>query len=249
MVFSGKELTMDVDRTSKVATKLTSRQGEFLSSLLDLYRAHRRAISYTEVAAAMKVSKWTAYDILRGLYQRGFLRMEHAVPAGKGRSQILYRPSEQTPRIGEDIGYAAEARAVQWMLKVMGDYAGYGIAESIRLVARSVRQEKNAFRVVLRVCLMVVLFASWFSLDMDQLVHTRALVASGVSADTVLGVLGEIMFSLMRDEEWFVAHLGLPQQAMQEFVECEQIFRINVAQLSAGEKRLMVTVIGRALAL
>jgi hypothetical protein len=131
----------------------------------------------------------------------------------------------------------------------MKEYADDGVAESIRLVAQSVRQERNAFRVVLRVSLMVVLFANFFSLDMDRLVHTRALIASGVSAETVLGVLGEIMFSLMRDEEWFVSHFGLPRQAMQEFAECEQAFNASVAQLSAGEKRLMVTVIGQALAL
>lgn len=240
---------MNTDKVLKWKDKLTSRQREFLTSLLDLYRAQRRAISYIEVAAAMKVSKWTAYDVLRGLYQRGFLQVEHAVTAGKGRSQILYSPTGQALETGEDASHAAVGRALQWIRRRMKEYADDGVAESIRLVAQSVRQERNAFRVVLRVSLMVVLFANFFSLDMDRLVHTRALIASGVSAETVLGVLGEIMFSLMRDEEWFVSHFGLPRQAMQEFAECEQAFNASVAQLSAGEKRLMVTVIGQALAL
>lgn len=239
---------MKSDQIQDSTGKLTPRQHEFFSSLLRLYEAKGHAVSYKDVAAVMKVSKWTAYDVLRGLADRGIVHAEYALTPGKGRSQVLYSPVASSAA-----GVSAEANvnertALLWLRKTAEKYAKYGVAESISLAARSVREEKNAFRVALRVSLMIVLFASFFSVDMDQLVHTRALVASGVSADTILGLLGEIMFSLLQDEAWIMGHLSLPQKALQEFAEVQKSFMASVVQLSGLEKRLMVSAVGQALA-
>jgi predicted transcriptional regulator len=42
--------------------KITTRQKEFLQSLIDLYQDKGSPIHYSEVARKMGVSKWTAYD-------------------------------------------------------------------------------------------------------------------------------------------------------------------------------------------
>lgn len=239
---------MDKITMSNSTGKLTSRQQEFLQSLTTLYKACKQAVSYRDVASEMKVSKWTAYDVLRGLYQRGFLRMEHEIRSGKGRSQILYSPAESTLRVSEDTGDAAEHRTLKWLTGKIDEYAGYGVVESIRIVARHVRREKNPFQVVLYTSLMVVLFARAFRVDIDRLVNTRAFVAAGLSADMVLRLLSEVMFSLMCNEEWLMTNLASLQQSIQEFTEWKESFVVGLAQLSAGEKRLMVSVIGRAFA-
>jgi len=226
--------------------KLTSRQQEFLQSLVNLYEACKQAVSYRDVASAMKVSKWTAYDVLHGLYQRGFLLMKHEIRSGKGRSQILYSPAESMLRVSEDTGDAAEHRTLKWLTDKIDQYAGEGVAESIGIEAGRVRREKNPFQVVLHISLMVVLFARVFGVDIDRLVNVRALVASGLSADTILRLLSELMFSFIRNEEWLMTNLGLPRKWIQEFAEVEESFVASVAQLSAGEKRLMVSVIGQA---
>ena len=70
---------MDKTTMQNPTGKLTSRQQEFLQSLTTLCKIRKQAVSYVDVASDMKVSKWTAYDILHDLYERGFLRMEHEI--------------------------------------------------------------------------------------------------------------------------------------------------------------------------
>lgn len=236
---------MDKSTMQNPTGKLTSRQQEFLQSLVTLCKTRKQAVSYMDVASDMKVSKWTAYDILHDLHQRGFLRMTHEIRSGKGRSHILYSPAESMPRVSEDTGDAAESTTLKWLTGKIAQYGGLGIVESINLVAEHVRYESNPFQVVLYTELMVVLFARVFRVDIDRLVNTRAIVALGLSADTILRLLSEIMFSFMRNEKWLMANLPLPQRSSQDLAEWEESFTTSVAQLSVGEKRLMVSVIGR----
>ncbi len=225
--------------------KLTSRQREFLNSLKDLYEVRGQAISYEDVASQMKVSKWTAYDILHDLYQRGFLRLEHAVTSGRGRSRILYAPEWNTLTITSktaDDG-TTELATLKWLRQKVIQYTKYSVSDSIRLAARGVMTEQNPFRVVLYACVLLVLFSSAFKLDFEQLVHFRSFVTSALSAGTVLGVLIEFMFSLMCDEKWLQEHLELPLESVQAFAECEQSCRRSLVRLSEGEQKLMVSII------
>lgn len=73
---------------------LTARQAEFLEVVHDLSR-HGEGVHYSEVAARLGVSRWTAYDILSSLAQKGFLRVEREQrpePSLVGRCRVLFRP-------------------------------------------------------------------------------------------------------------------------------------------------------------
>lgn len=227
------------------AGKLTSRQREFLDSLEKLHARRGQAVSYEDVARDMKVSKWTAYDILHGLCQRGFLSLEHEVTSGKGRSRILYTPVVNAlPSTGAaakdaEPGFTTVSRLRRKILQ----YARYSITDAIRLSVRRIVGEENPYRVVLYTCVMVVLFARVFRLDVERLVHIREFVASSLAAGTILSLLSEVMFSLMRDEKWLLENLGLSQQSIGQFAECERRFHDSLAQLSDKEKQLVVSVI------
>lgn len=236
---------MNESTMSNSTGKLTSRQREFLNSLKGLCESRGQAVSYEDVASEMKVSKWTAYDILHDLYQRGFLRLEHAMTSGKGRSRILYAPEWNTLSTTSDAADdgTTELTALKWLKQKVRQYDKYSVADSIRMATRGVMSEQNPFRVVLYVCVLLVLFAGAFQLDIEQLVHFRRFVASALSAGTVLGVLTEFMFSLMCDEKWLQENLGLPRESIGLFVECEQSFRTSMARLSDGDQRVMVSVI------
>jgi len=239
---------MNEDALPGSTGKLTSRQREFLHSLESLYEARRQAVSYEDVAREMKVSKWTAYDILHDLYQRGFLRLEHEVTPGKGRSRILYSPAGDASSIadGKAGDASTELMALNWLRQKVLQYAAYSISDAIHIAARRIVHEENPYRVVLHTCVMVVLFARVFRLDVERLVHIREFVASSLSAGIVLSLLSEVMFSLMRDEKRVLEHLDLPQESIGQFAECEKSFQNSLAKLSDGEKQLMVSVIRQA---
>src|SRR5919204_6366231 len=76
--------------------RLTRRQQDFLRKLLDLYHETQRPIHYSQVAEALGVNRFSAYDMLKLLEQKGYVRSEYVLgPAhsGPGRSSIAFLPT------------------------------------------------------------------------------------------------------------------------------------------------------------
>jgi DNA-binding PadR family transcriptional regulator len=80
--------------------KLSSRQQDFLSRLLDLYREARAPVRYADVARALDVSPVTAYEMLRLLEEKRLVRSETVRPQGhRGRSVVVFSPTEKAPAL------------------------------------------------------------------------------------------------------------------------------------------------------
>ncbi|MGB9920419.1 MAG: hypothetical protein ACPLPT_06805 [Moorellales bacterium] len=75
---------------------LTKRQQEFLAAVIRLAETGE-GVHYTQVAEALGVSRWTAYDVLTGLAEKGMLEVVHEVAreGGGGRSRIMFLPTPQ----------------------------------------------------------------------------------------------------------------------------------------------------------
>ncbi len=80
---------------------LTNRRVEFLETLTKLYDAKGEPVHYTDVARAMKISKWTAYDILKELEKGDFVKTEYYLGEEKsqGRSTLRFLPTEKAYEI------------------------------------------------------------------------------------------------------------------------------------------------------
>lgn len=77
--------------------KITRRQEDFMSKLLDLYRESQGPIHYSELAEQLGVNRFTAYDMLRLLEEKGLVSSEYQLAKGKvgpGRSAIVFKPSD-----------------------------------------------------------------------------------------------------------------------------------------------------------
>ncbi len=83
---------------------LTRRRQEFLKAVVELHQKTGQPVHYTEVAQALRVSPWTAYDILTLLTKAGYLEVVHQVDRKEespGRSKVKFRP---TPLAFESLG-------------------------------------------------------------------------------------------------------------------------------------------------
>lgn len=80
---------------------LTNRRVEFLKTLTELYDSKGEGVHYTDVAKAMKISKWTAYDILKELEKGDFVKTEYYLGEEKsqGRSTLRFLPTEKAYEI------------------------------------------------------------------------------------------------------------------------------------------------------
>ncbi|MBL7064188.1 MAG: hypothetical protein ISS49_08290 [Anaerolineae bacterium] len=79
-----------------MTVKLSSRQRDFLSHLLDLHREAEAPVHYADVARALDVRPVTAYEMLRLLEDKGLVRSETMRPQGhRGRSIVVFSPTEK----------------------------------------------------------------------------------------------------------------------------------------------------------
>lgn len=90
---------------------LTTRQRAFLDKLLELYREHKGPVHYSAVAERLGVNRFSAYDMLRVLEEKGFAsssyELRSAAPAaasgqsGPGRSIVVFAPTSQASAVME----------------------------------------------------------------------------------------------------------------------------------------------------
>lgn len=81
--------------------KLTPRQQAFLDKLFDLYREFQGPVHYSIVAERLGVNKFSAYDMLKLLEEKGVAASEYVVDGaqvGPGRSMIRFYPTNQAAR-------------------------------------------------------------------------------------------------------------------------------------------------------
>lgn len=78
--------------------KLTPRQQTFLDKLFDLYRDCKGPVHYSTVAEKLGVNKFSAYDMLKVLEEKGVAASDYVLnnaQAGPGRSQVVFYPTNK----------------------------------------------------------------------------------------------------------------------------------------------------------
>lgn len=77
---------------------LTRRQAEALQTLLQLFGESPAGVHYTTLARRMRLSKWTAYDMLRSLEEQGLVERHYDTAkkrARGGRPRVMFAPTRQ----------------------------------------------------------------------------------------------------------------------------------------------------------
>jgi len=95
---------------------LTRRRYQFLNRVKKIYRETGAPVHYVEVAEALSVSKWTAYDILLELEKQGFLERQYVINNNEkipGRSMIKFVPTPQADSI-DGVGTRDSNATVDW---------------------------------------------------------------------------------------------------------------------------------------
>jgi DNA-binding PadR family transcriptional regulator len=78
--------------------RLTPRQQTFLDKLFELYRELKGPVHYSIVADKLGVNKFSAYDMLKVLEEKGVAASDYVLSgdqAGPGRSQVVFYPTNK----------------------------------------------------------------------------------------------------------------------------------------------------------
>jgi DNA-binding PadR family transcriptional regulator len=122
--------------------KLSPRQRDFLSRLLDLCRKAKAPVHYTNVARALNVRPVTAYEMLRLLEDKGLTYSKTVRPKGRrGRSIVVFSPTEKaTTMLAEIAGDPLDEQ--EW------ENAKAGILEALE------RGKESGYQDMLSECLL-----------------------------------------------------------------------------------------------
>lgn len=155
---------------------MTPRQEQFLHALAEICR-HREAAHYSDVARHLRVSKWTAYDMMQRLEAAGYVeRLYEVDPAAGGRSRILFRPVQAaSPQAAGDGPAPAEWQALRpWLVQQAQRARDQGDSPVLQDLQEALRPTLSpaAFCAVFTTCLLVTLKSVADSLEGAWLVHT-----------------------------------------------------------------------------
>jgi hypothetical protein len=105
----------DLPQTENAMLKLTPRQQAFLDKLFDLYRESKGPVHYSLVADKLGVNKFSAYDMLKVLEEKGVAASDYVLndeQTGPGRSQVVFYPTHKAAQflteLREEMRYSSE---------------------------------------------------------------------------------------------------------------------------------------------
>jgi hypothetical protein len=100
--------------------KLTPRQQTFLDNLFELYREFKGPVHYSVVAEKLGVNKFSAYDMLKVLEEKGVAASDYVLnddQTGPGRSQVVFYPTHTAAQfltqLREEMRYNADWQRVK----------------------------------------------------------------------------------------------------------------------------------------
>jgi len=131
--------------------KLTPRQQTFLDKLFDLYRERKGPVHYSMVAENLGVNKFSAYDMLKVLEEKGVAASDYVLnneQSGPGRSQVVFYPTNKAAQfltqLKEEMRYSGDwQRVKERILKQLATTRDMSPVEALRELLSNLPDSKT----------------------------------------------------------------------------------------------------------
>ena len=222
--------------------KLTRRQKEFITNLIDLSDEFDGPIHYSLLAERLGVSPFTAYDMLCLLEEKGLVTSEYHLPAdkdGPGRAERLFYPSTLTTQRDEKIasrfGGRHPGKAALKQIVLSGVELGvlWNKDLAAELLARVPDIQQGEISFCVEIITIVALRLQQASGRRLLIAHMPALLPDGQAKRENLALLGGFAFGILaqeceEDDEWIQVLFVYIQQYFDIVLqlaqqECEQL--------------------------
>ena len=177
--------------------KLTPRQQAFLDKLFDLYRESNGPVHYSIVAERLGVNKFSAYDMLKLLEEKGVAASSYVLGndhTGPGRSMVVFYPTHKAARFltqlrQEVLGGDEWHQAREQLLELLKEAQGSNYIEAIREILARLPDVKTPLMYCTEMIGVLLLNLAYVSQQVGELTPRHMLNSLAVRNEVGLGTL------------------------------------------------------------
>jgi DNA-binding PadR family transcriptional regulator len=192
--------------------KLTPRQQAFLDKLFDLYREFDGPVHYSVVAECLGVNKFSAYDMLKVLEEKGVAASTYVLDndhTGPGRSMVVFYPTHKAAKfltqlrqevVSGDDWYQVKER----LLRRLQETKEANYTETVREILARLPNVKTPLVYCTEMIGVLLLNLAQASQQVGKLIPYRTLTSLTAGGEVGLGTLagfslGSILSSQAQD--------------------------------------------------
>ena len=223
---------------------LTKRQAEVLQKLLKLYGESPAGVHYTVLARELGMSRWSAYEMLRGLEKRGLTQRRYDATSRRGRGgrpRVLFAPTpEGTAALVEALN--REGAETEWstVAETLLHQIGHMTSEEVHERLSGLREPSPLSRCAHLVTSLLVM-ARDSARDSRTAEALERIVRSPVPFLTKLSAFSGALSS---------THLEVRERASQEMErvrELLQALELHAPRLRTAERTALIEFLSEAL--
>ena len=175
--------------------KLTTRQQTFLDSLFELYREFKGPVHYSIVAEKLGVNKFSAYDMLKVLEEKGVAASSYVLnsdQAGPGRSQVVFYPTNKAAhfltQLRDEVRLNDWQKVKQRVLDRLEEAQKSNPADALREALTNLPDTKIPLNYCTEMISVLLLNIERFQLNQLQPVLDRLSIPGQVGLGTLAGL-------------------------------------------------------------
>lgn len=230
----------------------TLRQKEFLAAIERIVaRNGGGGVHYTEVAQELGVSKWTAYDTLQRLVNKGYLLKGHDSkddPSSVGRTRVVFYPTSlgralASPKSWQKLEEGHRRRLEQEVLELIAQAKTEGWSAMVKQVQSRLASASHPLAFCLYALIGGALLLRLATLASGQGSITDSLGQVVLGCQTALVIFGAILAALAQAASWSGFNQGYYKEALSYLKDYENQAR----DLEPEEEGWLMRVAGEAI--
>ena len=177
--------------------KLTPRQQAFLDKLFDLYREFGGPVHYSVVAERLGVNKFSAYDMLKLLEEKGVAASSYVLGeehTGPGRSMVVFYPTHQAAKfltqLRDEVLHSDEwDQTRERLLQRLREARESNYADTVKEILARLPDVKTPLVYCTEMIGVLLLNLAYASQKVGELIPFRTLTNLTASGEVGLGTL------------------------------------------------------------
>jgi len=227
---------------------VTRRQMDFLKTIKQVYETTNLPVHYARVAEILKISKWSAYEMLKTLERKGFLTSQYEVDQEKkypGRARVMFAPTQLVNLVlsGKNLEDMAPVKEFQLLKERLMSICDKTTETAPEELVEQMRTELSSAENPLVFCTYVITI---LILQLQTMSKTSISLLKDVVLEVSEGKIGLAMFVGVAIGS--IAKTASQVQLFSHMADCLSGFQKNLAMLNQSEQALLVDFLSETLA-